>query len=270
MPATFDPGICQEPFVTLCDEAPDPSVFPSGSFRVEWGPIFHRGRLDGTARILCIGQDPGQSEAIVRRILVGVAGHRVQGFLAKLGIDRSYVMLNAFLYSVYNQSSAKKHVDDAAILAYRNRWFSALTVSGSLEAVVAFGSLADAAWQEFAKSSEAAAAIPYRQVPHPTSPEAGGAAPERITKATAAMLRKWNAALEALRQAVRHPDAVRPFVPYGEAFQPSELVEIPAFDMPAGIPAWMRGTDGWAARTGTTTAEKRRTITVQVPAGIIF
>ena len=218
---------------------------------------------------MCIGQDPGQSEAIVRRILVGVAGHRVQGFLAKLGIDRSYVMLNAFLYSVYNQSSAKKHVNDAAILAYRNRWFSALTVSGSLEAVVAFGSLADAAWQEFAKSSEAAAAIPYRQVPHPTSPEAGGAAPERIKKATAAMLRKWNAALEALRQAVRHPDAVRPFVPYGEAFQPSELVEIPAFDMPAGIPAWMRGTDGWAARTGTTTAEKRRTITVQVPAGIV-
>ena len=80
------------------------------------------------------------------------------------------------------------------------------------------------------------------------------------------MLRKWNAALEALRQAVQHPDAVRPFIPYGVAFQPSELVEIPSFDMPAGIPTWMRGTDGWAARTGTTTAEKRRTITVQVPA----
>ena len=97
MPATFDPGICQEPFVTLCDEAPDPSIFPSSSFRVEWGPIFHRGRLDGTARILCIGQDPAQNETIVRRILIGVAGHRVQGFLAKLGIDRSYVMLNALL-----------------------------------------------------------------------------------------------------------------------------------------------------------------------------
>src|SRR3954464_12485190 len=153
MPATFDPGICQEPFVTLCDAAPDPSVFPSGSFRVEWGPIFHRGRLDGTARILCVGQDPAQSEAIVRRILIGMAGHRVQGFLAKLGIERSYVMLNAFLYSVYNQSSAKKHVNDSAIVIYRNRWLSALTASGSLEAVVAFGSLADAAWREFAKSS---------------------------------------------------------------------------------------------------------------------
>src|SRR3954451_6343726 len=101
-------------------------------------------------------------ETIVRRILIGVAGHRVQGFLAKLGIDRSYVMLNALLYSAYNQSSAKKHVNDPVIVAYRNRWLSALTTSGSLEAVVAFGSLADAAWQEFAMSSERAAAIPYQ------------------------------------------------------------------------------------------------------------
>ena len=55
------------------------------SFRVEWGPLFHRGRLDGTARLLVIGQDPAQSEAVVRRILVGEAGHRTQGLMAKLG-----------------------------------------------------------------------------------------------------------------------------------------------------------------------------------------
>ena len=269
MPATFDPGICHEPFTTLCDQAPDQSVFPANSFRVEWGPIFYRGRLDGTARILCIGQDPAQNEAVVRRILIGVAGHRVQGFLAKLGIDRSYVMLNSFLYSVYNQNSAKKHVNDPAIADYRNRWFSALIASGSLEAVVSFGSLADTAWREFKKIAGTAATLPYQHVPHPTSPELAGGSPERIKAATAAMLREWNTALEALRQAVQHPDLVRPFVPYGADFQPSELVEIPAYDVPAGVPAWMRGTDGWAARTGTTAAEKRRTITVHVPAGII-
>jgi hypothetical protein len=65
--------------------------------------------------------------------------------LAKLGIDRSYVMLNSFLYSVYNQNSAKNHVNDPAIADYRHRWFSALIASGSLEAVVSFGSLADTA-----------------------------------------------------------------------------------------------------------------------------
>ena len=62
---------------------------------------------------------------------------------------------------------------------------------------------------------------------------------------------------------------VRALVPYGVEFQASELVDIPAFDMPTGVPEWMRGTDGWAVRAGTTTAEKRRTITVQVPAGVI-
>ena len=42
--------------------------------------------MDGTARLLTIGQDPAQHETIVRRVLVGMAGHRVQGFLEKLGI----------------------------------------------------------------------------------------------------------------------------------------------------------------------------------------
>jgi hypothetical protein len=269
MPATFDPGICAEPFVSLCEEAPDSSAFPSSAFRVEWGPIFHRGRLDGTARVLCIGQDPAQNEAVVRRILIGVAGHRVQGFLAKLGIDRSYVMVNTFLFGVYSQAAARKHVHDPAIAGYRNRWLAALTAPASLEAVVAFGSLADAAWREFAAGAVNAAAIPYRHVPHPTSPESAGGGPERVERATATMLGKWNAALEALRSAVRHPDVVRPFVPYGAEFQPSELVEIPSFDIPAGIPAWMRGTDGWASRAGATTAERRRTITVRVPDGVI-
>jgi uracil-DNA glycosylase len=269
MPTTFDPGICQEPFTTLCDQAPDRSIFPANSFRVEWGPIFYRGRLDGSARILCIGQDPAQNENVVRRILIGVAGHRVQGFLAKLGIDRSYVMLNAFLYSVYNQNSANNHINDPAIADYRNRWFSALIASGSLEAVVAFGSLADIAWREFAKIAGAASTLPYQHVPHPTSPESAGGSPERIKAARAAMLRQWNTALETLRQAVKHPDVARPFVLYGADFQPNELVEIPACDVPAGIPAWMRQTDGWAARTGATADERRRTITIQVPADVI-
>ena len=59
MPETFDPGYVGEPFLTLCDQAPA-AVYPYGAFRVEWGPIFHRGRLDGTARLLCIGQDPAE------------------------------------------------------------------------------------------------------------------------------------------------------------------------------------------------------------------
>jgi uracil-DNA glycosylase len=269
MPATFDPGICREPFMTLCEQAPDQSAYPFDAFRVEWGPIFYRGRLDGTARMLCIGQDPAQNEAVVRRILIGVAGHRVQGFLAKLGLDRSYVMVNSFLYSVYNQSRAAPHVNDPAVSGYRDRWFSALLAPGLLDAVVAFGSLADTAWREFTKGNGVAAALAYQHVPHPTSPESAGGTPQQIKAATAAMLIKWNSALESLRQAVLHPDAVRPFVPYGTDFRPDQLVDVPPFDVPAGIPAWMRGTDGWATRVGSTAAAKRRTISVEVPTGII-
>jgi len=54
----FDPGYGAEPFRTLCEEYPGADVYPAADFRVEWGPIFHRGRLDGSARILVIGQGP--------------------------------------------------------------------------------------------------------------------------------------------------------------------------------------------------------------------
>src|SRR5215510_10281572 len=101
MPHLFDPGYGSEPFLTLCQEYPGADVYPPARFRVEWGPIFHRGRLDGTARVLIIGQDPAQHETVIRRILVGEAGRRLQGFLAKLGITQSYVLVNTFLYSVY-------------------------------------------------------------------------------------------------------------------------------------------------------------------------
>ena len=94
---------------------------PLKDFRVEWGPIFHRGRLDGTARILVIGQDPAQHETVVRRILVGTAGKRVHGFLRRLGFNRSYVLINTFLYSVFGQGGGARQIKNAAITAYRNQ-----------------------------------------------------------------------------------------------------------------------------------------------------
>jgi len=97
----FDPGYGAEPFRTLCVQYPEADVYPADQFRVEWGPIFHRGRLDGSARVVVIGQDPAQHETVIRRVLVGEAGRRLQGFLAKLGITQSYAIVNTFLYSVY-------------------------------------------------------------------------------------------------------------------------------------------------------------------------
>jgi hypothetical protein len=67
MPVLFDSGYCQEPFRTLVRDVPDATVFPTKDFRTEWGPVFHRGRLDGSARLLIVGQEPAQHEVIARR-----------------------------------------------------------------------------------------------------------------------------------------------------------------------------------------------------------
>jgi len=87
-------------WATLFSTLPDYSQFKQ-NFWFDWGPIIYRGRLDGTAKVLCIASDPGATERIAGRTLVGDAGQRVQGFLAKLGITHSYLCLNAFAYGLF-------------------------------------------------------------------------------------------------------------------------------------------------------------------------
>lgn len=52
---------------------------------------------------------------------------------------------------------------------------------------------------------------------------------------------------------------------YGAALVETDRAPIPELDLPAGVPAWMRGLDAWALRSGTSTDEKRSTIVVTVP-----
>jgi uracil-DNA glycosylase len=69
----FDTGPTGK-FKTLCQKYPDDTVYSGANgFRSLWGPIFYRGRANGTARLLVIGQDPAQTEAVSRRILSGAA-----------------------------------------------------------------------------------------------------------------------------------------------------------------------------------------------------
>lgn len=144
------PGYAVAPFAGLVAAYPGEDVYPAGDFRVEWGPIFHRGRLDGSARVLVLGQDPATHESIARRILVGEAGQRVQGLLAKVGIGRSYVLVNTFLYSVFGQGGGQRHAKDPAIAAYRNAWLDALLVGSQVSAVVTLGQLAHTAYDMWA------------------------------------------------------------------------------------------------------------------------
>lgn len=266
----FDPGYNRSPFKSLVHTYPGPDIYPFDDFRTEWGPIFHRGRLDGSARVLVLGQDPGQHESIARRILVGEAGQRLQGFLAKLGIDRSYVMINTFLYSVYGQGGGNRHVDDQDIAAYRNRWLDALLVEREVEVVVALGTLAGAAFEAWQKTDPGKkVGVTFRQVIHPTYPEAQRTKPR--AEATKDLLANWNDALAVLRPAVTAPDvSPQPTDTYGEAFdEAKDMAAIPELDLPAGVPAWMRSLRSWAQRTavhtGDAVQEKRATVVVRIP-----
>ncbi len=267
MGVKFDAGY-RRPYASLVANYPGEDVYPPDSFRTEWGPIFHRGRLDGSARVLVIGQDPATHETICRRILVGEAGQRMQGMLAKLGITRSYVLVNAFLYSVYGQGGGTRHIDDEGIIDYRNRWLDTLARSNELQAILTLGQLADRAYEAWkATPAGAACGAAYANVIHPTYPESASRS-GTITKAEAMqrLCDSWNAALTALQPVVTPDEELAsPTAPYGATITKDDLAPIPAEDLPAGLPAWMRSLDAWASRTGADTQLKRATISVVVP-----
>jgi hypothetical protein len=83
------------------------------------------------------------------------------------------------------------------------------------------------------------------------------------------MLENWNDGLQALKPIIHHPDATEPLVLYGTAFAAGDLPDILPDDLPPGTPAWMRTEEGWAARKGESPLEKRRTIVVRVPKGVL-
>ena len=234
----FDQGYHNEPFRTLCASYPGEDTYPRSEFRVEWGPIFHRGRLVGSAKVLVIGQDPAQHETIIRRILVGEAGRRVQGFLAKLGITRSYVMVNTFLYSVYGGTHANTR-RNPNLVAYRNSWFRKILESGNIEGVVALGMYANEAWEMFKASDSATNAdVAYIPITHPTQPESSsGGSKIKLLEAIKKMLQNWNNGLLTIAPAIAHPDNMVQLVQYGESFKDDEKAEIPEIDLPPQFPA---------------------------------
>lgn len=262
------PGYAVAPFAGLVAAYPGEDVYSAGDFRVEWGPIFHRGRLDGSARVLVLGQDPATHESIARRILVGEAGQRVQGLLAKVGIGRSYVLVNTFLYSVFGQGGGQRHAKDPAIAAYRNAWLDALLVGSQVSAVVTLGQLAHTAYDMWAATQPGAAAgLHLAAIRHPTYPESSArASGKKLSETTAILLEDWNRALPALAAHVT-PEGPVDTTPYAvqSGWRAGDLAPIPEVDLPAGSPPWWLDLRSWATRTGEDAQAKRATIQVTVP-----
>ncbi len=209
---------------------------PGRRFRLDFGPVYYRGRLDDSARVLVVGQDPSTNEILGHRVFVGHSGQRIQGFLRKLGITRSYVMVNVFLFSVFGQMDAQLRAIalEQPILSFRNSLFDRLARDNPLEAVIAVGSGAHFAIGHWPGSQD----VPVVEIVHPAAPN------------EAMLLASWNAGLERLRELVEPDDeaAVDP-QSYGDTFRPQDAAPIPRFDLPFGVPDW-HGTGARSRRDG--------------------
>jgi len=203
---------------------------PSGRFRTEFGPVYYRGRLNNGVKLLIVGQDPSTDEIVAQRNLVGSAGQRVQKLLNKIGITKSYVMFNTFLYGIKGQMDATMNAValESTILDYRNSLFDKIVGTNTLQAIVSFGNGADIAIENWFGRP---ASIPWFQLTHPS-------APDNI------VLPNWNADLNNLSVAVT-PDSANLVntTPYGVAFGVNDSMDIPRGDLSFGLVEW-HGTGG--------------------------
>ncbi len=112
-------------------------------FRWQFGPVFYRGRLgDNQVKVLVVGQDGGSDEAIAHHSFVGESGTRVQHLLAHVGITRSYLFLNTFVYSILGQFGGLERLalDPASPVArHRHRIFDYAASRNDLRLIVAIG-----------------------------------------------------------------------------------------------------------------------------------
>jgi uracil-DNA glycosylase len=195
-------------------------------FRLDFGPVYYRGRLDSTARVLIVGQDPAANELVGNRIFVGASGQRIQRFLEKLGIRRDYVMINTFLYPVFGQVMGHdlediSHTDE--IMGYRNELLDRLVAENRIEVILTVGGAAKDAVEHWRKPLE----LPVQAITHPSARD------------NAALLANWNQGLEALLEIVQpEPSVIQDPEPYGDDWSPEDMIPIPRYDLPFGTPAW--------------------------------
>jgi Uracil DNA glycosylase superfamily len=224
--AEFDRGPSAA-FAAFLDRVPDPAV--PDDFWFDWGPVY-RGRLDGSARVMCVASDPGPTERIAGRGLVGNAGRRVQGLLAKLGLTRSCVCLNAWVYAVHpsGAQNEQERLDEPAELAWCNELYDRAT-SGKLQAVIAFGGMAQRAVGLWSSRP----GVPVSEVAHPSSRD------------ETRLLDEWRAAASELR-AIVTPDADgdNGGPSYATGFAEGDYEAIARRDLPFGAPAFL-GDDAW-------------------------
>lgn len=232
---TYDPGpppFWADKFASLSDD-----YFvnhPSQRFRTAFGGVLYRGRLDNTARILVVGQDPSTDEAIARRAFVGSAGQRLQKFFQKIGITRSYTIINTFAYSIKGQFNTEmRNISlEAPLKNFREDLMNTIIDKNSIQAVLAFGAGAKHAVENWDNQEN----IPVINLVHPT-------APETTTHPS------WNAQFATIAAAIEPDDpAIVDVSPYsGRWNKELHQIDVPRYDLPYDTPFW-HGTNGTNSR----------------------
>jgi hypothetical protein len=214
-------------------------------FRIEYGPVFYRGRLDGTARLLVVGQDPSTDEIIAQRAFVGASGQRLQRYLNKVGITRSYVIINTFIFSIYGQFDDEMRAIslEAPIKDYRNSLFDAVIQENPIEAIITFGNGPKHAIENWDNPGE----LPVFNLVHPAAPEETA-------------FPNWNAQLQPMIDTISADDpSLIDTTPYeGSWRRDIHKADIPRYDLPFGIPEW-HGTHGTRSKRGPD--DKKKNIT---------
>ncbi len=115
-PAEYDPGAPKDSkWLELYGSVPNYRSLgqkiiggPKEKFRWQFGPMWYRGRLgQNQVKTFIVGQEGAQDENISNRAFTGSTGTRTQKFLNHLGIWRSYLFMNTFVYTINGQLDSK-------------------------------------------------------------------------------------------------------------------------------------------------------------------
>ncbi len=221
----------------------------------DWGPVFYRGRTDDSARLWCIASDPGPTESMpmVRRSLVGDAGQRVQGFITKIGLKTSYILVNAFTYPTRpSRVSIGRTLFSAKPeqLQWRNAFYDMIYDRNELQGVMLFGRQSEKAFDMWNESrierglGDVRDEVAVFYGPHPSSAR-GAASSEKLAK-------EWGAAVNGLREVVTPDDEALLDRPnYGFTFSEIDYVRIPPVDLPEDAHDYpFIGDDSWGRNKG--------------------
>jgi uracil-DNA glycosylase len=224
-------------------------------FRWHFGPMFYRGRLgDQQVKILVVGQEGAQDESLSHHSFTGGTGGRMQHLLNHLGVSRSYLFLNTFVYPIFGQYDGLLPIiaqhPASPIAKHRQELFDYAVSRNDVQLAIAVGRAAKeslASWVEahggtadpdnlhLADASVISPNLRMVGVLHPGGATKGGA--------VTAIIASFNAAINHVHQWIAanptwlpvDPGATRATSAYKYSSDP-----IPFADFPYGIP-WMLG-----------------------------